>query len=61
MSLIIVISVGVVGALLIIGSICVALAALFPPKEWKGGRIDKMSPADQRKHQEEMYKLHQMG
>ena len=44
MSLLIKISAGVVGALLIIGSICVAIAALFPPKEWKGDRIDKMSP-----------------
>ena len=25
-----------VGVLLIIGSICVTIAALFPPKEWKG-------------------------
>ena len=35
--------------------------ALHPPKEWKGDSFSKMSPDDQRKHQEAMYKLHQMG
>ena len=61
MSLLIKIVVYFVVALLIVGSICVALAALFPPKEWKGDRFDKMSPDEQRKHQEAMCKLHQMG
>jgi len=27
------------GVLLIIGSICVTIAALFPPKEWKGREL----------------------
>ena len=61
MSLLIKIAVYLVGALLIVGSICVTLAALFPPKEWKGDCLDKMSPNDQRKHHEAMYKLHQIG
>ena len=61
MSLLIKIVVYFVVALVIAGSICVTLAALFPPKEWKGDRLDKMSPDDQRKHQEAMYRLHQMG
>ena len=34
---------------------------LHPPKEWKGDNLSKMSPDEQRKHQESMYKLHQMG
>ena len=44
-----------------LGAFAVILFALHPPKEWKGNRLDKMSPDDQRKHQEAMYKLHQMG
>ena len=61
MSIIVKIILVVVAAFIVLGSICVTIAALFPPKEWKGGRIDKMSPDEQRKHQEAMYKLHQMG
>ena len=44
---------------LILCSICVIIVALFPPKEWKGGgktHFDKLSPEEQRKYQEEMYK-----
>lgn len=45
----------------VLGALAVILFVLHPPKEWKGGRIDKMSPDEQRKHQEAMYKRHQMG
>ena len=39
MSLIIKIVAILAGAILIIGSICVTIAALFPPKEWEGGDL----------------------
>ena len=45
--------------LLVVG--CIILAAFCPPKEWKGDRFNDMLPDEQRKYQEDMYKLHQMG
>ena len=51
----------VLAVIVALGAFAVILFALHPPKEWKGDRFDKMSPDDQRKHQEAMYKLHQMG
>lgn len=50
MSLLIKIVVYFVVALVIVGSICVTLAALFPPKEWKGDLP--------RKEQERLYRTH---
>ena len=39
MSLLIKISLGLGSAILIIGSALVTIAALFPPKDWKGGEL----------------------
>ena len=45
MSILVKVGVGVGAVLLIVGSICVTIAALFPPKEYKGsgntGKADK--------------------
>ena len=61
MSLFMKIALGIGAVILIIGSTLVTIAALFPPKEWKGERIDRLTPDEQRKYQEEMYRRHQMG
>ena len=39
MTLIMKIIASLAGILLIIGSICVTIAALFSPKEWEGGEL----------------------
>ena len=43
MSLIMKIVAILAGVLLILGSICVTIAALFPPKEWDGGDLPDQS------------------
>ena len=41
MSILVKISISVGAAMLIVVSVCVTIAALFPPKEYKGdGRVD---------------------
>ena len=47
MSILIKITLGLGAAILIIGSTLVTIAALFPPKDWKGGELpskDKKEP-----------------
>ena len=48
MSILIKIVVGIGIVLMVIGSICVTIAAIFPPKEYKGeGKTDKPSDWDE--------------